>query len=67
MATATIKQKHGRTNNFIIKMKEFKFVQKMKDTKPHLLYNFLSHQYLVMWFFSDITFNKLNKSHEIII
>lgn len=61
------KSKHGPTNNFIVKMHEFKRVKKMKDTKPRLLYNFLSGYYIVTWFFSETTLNKLHRSHEIII
>lgn len=47
-------------------LKEYFFAMTLKDTKPKILYNFLSHRYWVVWYCSDFLVNKLSKSHEVI-
>lgn len=48
-------------------IKEYLHVLTLKNTKPRILYNFLSNKYMVTWYYSELTLNKLNRSHEIII
>ena len=56
-----------KPNDFQVKMKEYWKVRLMKDTNPHVLYNFLSNKYIVTWYYSPFVFNRLSKSHELII
>jgi len=47
-------------------LKEYFYAMTLKDTKPKILYNFLSNRYWVVWYCSDFLVNKLSKSHEVI-
>lgn len=58
--------KPNQTTKLNSALKDYFFALTLKDTKPKILYNFLSNRYLVTWYYSEYTLNRLSKSHEII-